>query len=825
FILNNRKVQHSSMKKAYTSKEISQLIEGKLIRHFGREPDNATQHQIYRSACFVVRDILSELWLENHDIICSQTEKQVIYLSMEFLPGTSLRNHLFNLGMEEIFRSALKDYDQEIEAFYEMEPDAGLGNGGLGRLASCYLDAISSCGMFGQGMSICYEYGIFKQKIRDGIQVEEPDDWLDLGDCWLITKEDEAEEVHFGGKLSEVWDDKGKMKLIHTDYTTVIAVPRDMLISGYRSEAVNTLRLWESTSPISIDMELFAKGEYLQSMEEKHQAEIISKILYPEDAHEEGKLLRMKQQYFFISASMQTLTKRHMQTYDSLDNFHEKIAVHINDTHPTMSIPELMRIFIDVYGYEWEDAWDIVAKTVSYTNHTVMPEALEQWPEDLFARLLPRLHSIIKEINRRFSEELLLAFPGDEALRNEMAIIFNGKIRMANLCVMASHTVNGVSALHSCIIKKKLFRGYARLTPEKFTSVTNGIAYRRWLCQANPKLSELIEELCGPGFKRDPVELEKLLAYKEDPAVLEKLAQIKRDNKLRLAEYIKNRNNIIVNPDSIFDVQVKRLHEYKRQLLNLFHIIDLCNKIGENPNLEMQPRTFIFGAKAAAGYYMAKQIIRLACKLSEHLEKDPLLRERIKVVFLENYSVSLSELIIPAADLSEQISLAGKEASGTGNMKLMLNGAVTIGTMDGANVEIYNAVGKENIFIFGMGAEEAERLAAGGTYSPWSYYQENKSIAAVIKFLANGIPGGSFGDIINSLIAGFNGEADQYFVIADFESYRNAQAEAVAAYRDSLRWGGMSLTNIAKAGFFAADRSVREYADRIWRIQSIHDPV
>jgi starch phosphorylase len=813
------------MEKNYTPKEISELIEGKLLRHFGRERSNATKLQIYRAACFVVRDILSKKWLKNHDIICSQTEKQVIYLSMEFLPGTSLRNHLFNLGMEDVLQSALKDYGQELEEFYTMEPDAGLGNGGLGRLASCYLDAISSCGMFGQGMSICYEYGIFKQKIQDGKQIEQPDDWLDLGDCWLITKEDESEEVYFGGTLSEVWDDMGRMKLIHQNYSTVIAVPRDMLISGYRSEAVNTLRLWESTSPISIDMDLFAKGEYLQSMEEKHQAEIISKILYPEDAHDEGKILRMKQQYFFISASMQTLTKRHMLTYGKLDNFHEKIAVHINDTHPTMSILELMRILIDIYDYEWEEAWDIVTKTVSYTNHTVMPEALEQWPEALFAGLLPRLHSILKEINRRHNEELLKAFPDDEPVRNEMAIIQNGKIRMANLCVVASHTVNGVSSLHSGIIKEKLFNGFSRLTPDKFTNVTNGIAYRRWLCQANPKLSSFIEELCGPGFIKNSQELEQLLKFKEDRNVLEQLAKIKRDNKIKLADYIKTHNNIIVNPDSIFDVQVKRLHEYKRQLLNLIHIIDLYNKIKENPNLEMQPRTFLFGAKAAAGYYMAKQIIRLACKLSEQLEMDPVVRDRIKVVFLENYSVSLSELIMPAADLSEQISLAGKEASGTGNMKLMLNGAVTIGTMDGANVEIYNAVGNENIFIFGMGVEQVEQLSREGTYSPWSYYQDSRSISAVIKFLANGLPEDSFGDIINSLTTGFNGEADQYFVIADFESYKIAQSEAAQAYQDTFRWGGMSLTNIAKSGIFSADRSVREYADRIWRIPSLNDSI
>lgn len=807
----------------YTSQDISRFIEGKLTRYFGRESGNATKHQIFRAACFVVRDILSELWLKNSDTICAQTEKQVIYLSMEFLPGTSLRNNIFNLGLEEQFQEALGELGGNLDELYRMEPDAGLGNGGLGRLASCYLDAISSQGMFGQGMSICYEYGIFKQQIKDGRQVEQPDDWLDLGESWLITKEDEAEEVHFGGKLTEVWDDKGRMKLIHSDYTTVIAIPRDMLISGYDSSVVNTLRLWQSTSPISIDMELFARGEYLKAMEEKHQAEIISKILYPEDAHDEGKLLRMKQQYFFISASMQTLTKQHLCTYGNLERFYEKIAVHINDTHPTMAILELMRILIDDHEYEWEDAWNIVTKTVSYTNHTVMPEALEQWPEALFAGLLPRLHSILKEINRRFNDALYKAFPANEMRRNEMAIIFNGKIRMANLCVAASHTVNGVSALHSGIIKEKLFGGFSEMTPDKFTNVTNGIAYRRWLCQANPKLSGLIEELCGPGFKRDSRELEKLLAYKDDRGVLERLAVIKRDNKLRLAERIKTSNSIIVNPDSIFDVQVKRLHEYKRQLLNLFHIIDLYNRIKENPNLEIQPRTFIFGAKAAAGYYMAKQIIRLACKLSEQLEKDPVIRDRIKIVFLENYSVSLSEMIMPAADLSEQISLAGTEASGTGNMKLMLNGAVTIGTMDGANVEIYNAVGQENIFIFGMGVEDVEKLKGQGLYSPWGFYQDNRAISEIIKFLAGGIPGENFGDIINSLTTGYNGEADHYFVIADFESYKNAQQEVSAAYGDTHRWGGMSLTNIAKAGVFSADRSVREYAEKIWGIKSIND--
>jgi len=811
------------MKSYNKSLEIKELIEGKLLRHFGREPGNATKQQFYRATCLVIRDILSELWLKNQDVVNSQKQKQVIYLSMEFLPGASLRNNIFNLGISSDFKEALAYLGQDLEELYEMDPDAGLGNGGLGRLASCYLDAITACHMVGQGMSICYEYGIFKQTIKDGQQIEEPDPWMSLGEFWLITKEDEAEEVHFGGKLEEVWDEHGKMKLIHKDYITVIAIPNDMLISGHNSSMVNTLRLWKSTSPVSIDMKLFAQGEYLKSMKERYSAEIISKILYPEDAHEEGKMLRINQQYFFIAASMQTLVKRHSKDFGNLDHFHEQFAIHINDTHPTMAIPELMRIFIDEYGYEWEKAWSIVIKAVSYTNHTVMPEALEQWPEDLFSRLLPRLHSIVKEIHKRHNANLLKVFPNEEALRNEMAIIYNGKIRMANLCVASSHSVNGVSALHSNIIKDKLFHGFYRMTPEKFTNVTNGISYRRWLCQANPLLCSLLGELCGYGFQRNAMELEKLLFYKDDTEVLERLGEIKRSNKMRLAKVIKDRNNIIVNPDSIFDVQVKRLHEYKRQLLNLFHIIDLYNRIKENPNIDIQPRTFIFGAKAAAGYYMAKQIIRLACNLSEQIEKDPAVRDLIKVVFLENYSVSLSELIMPAAEISEQISLAGKEASGTGNMKLMLNGAITLGTMDGANVEIYQTVGERNMFLFGMRVEEVEKLICQGSYNPWSYYQENQSIMNIIQRLSKGINGVSFGDIINSLTTGFNGEADKYFIIADFESYKKTQELVAASYQDKMKWNRMSLINIAKSGIFSADRSVREYAERIWGIKPIYD--
>ncbi|MGI6731185.1 MAG: glycogen/starch/alpha-glucan phosphorylase [Anaerovoracaceae bacterium] len=809
------------MKRIYTSTDFVWLIEEELLTNYGTIKGNATKHQIYRATCLVVRNILSESWLKNHGPNSDNSEKSVIYLSMEFLPGALLRNNIFNLGIEDALNQALDIYGYSLEELYEMEPDAGLGNGGLGRLASCFLDAIATKSMIGHGMSICYEYGIFKQKILNERQVEVPDDWLNLGNVWFIKKEDEIEEVHFGGQLNETWDEKGKLKIFHEGYTTVLAVPHDLLIPGHSSDVVNTLRLWKSESPISIDMDLFAKGKYLEAMEEKHRAEIISKILYPEDAHDEGKLLRMQQQYFFISASMQTLVKRHLKTNKTLDDFHEKYAIHINDTHPAMAIPELMRIFMDEYDYEWDDAWRIVTKTISYTNHTVMPEALEIWPEHLFSRLLPRIHSIVKEINRRISVDLLTTYPETEALRNEMAIIHDGQIRMANLCVAASHSVNGVSAIHSDIIKKKLFNGFYHIYPDRFTNVTNGIAYRRWLCQANPNLSNLIEELIGPGFKKNATELEKLMNYQMDHQVLDNLTKIKRNNKIRLANYIKEHNNITVNPDSIFDVQVKRFHEYKRQLLNLFHIMDLYNQIKENSNRELHPRTFIFGGKSAAGYYMAKQIISLACNLSKHIEKDPIVRDRIKIVFLENYSVSLSELIMPATEISEQISLAGKEASGTGNMKFMVNGAITIGTLDGANVEIHQAVGDENIFIFGMSADEVDELAAQGKYSPWSYYQENPNLFQIIKLMSDGINGITFKDIINSLITGYNSNADQYYVLADYKSYKNAHVRAEKAYMDKICWNKMSLANIAKSGIFTSDRSIMEYANNIWGIKPI----
>lgn len=800
--------------------ELKKRIKGKLLRTFGQEPESARIHEIYKASCMVIRDIMSELKLMNCEEKNAHEKKEVFYLSMEFLPGTSLRNNVFNLGLEHSLSEALSDMGKDLEVLYEMEPDAGLGNGGLGRLASCYLDAIASMGMAGHGMSICYEYGIFKQEIKDGKQVELPDSWFDLGGVWLQDREDETKKVRFGGKLSEIWNENGEMKLIHKDYTTVLAIPKDLLISGYDSKAVNTLRLWQSASPISIDMDLFSQGKYLQAMEQKHMAEVISKILYPEDAHTEGKSLRIMQQYFFISASIQTIVKNHMSRFGTLKNFPEKVAIHINDTHPAMAIPELQRILVDEYGYRWEDAWDIVTESISYTNHTIMPEALEQWPEDLFCEILPRIHSIVQEINRRENVRILEALPYEEGLRRSMSIIQNGSMHMANLCVTASHTVNGVSELHSRIISRDLFNGFYRVNPDKFTNVTNGIAYRRWLCQANPDLSDFIEELCGSGFRKDASKLERLSEYQNDIGVLEELERIKHKNKVRLKDHIYRQNNIIVNPEAIFDVQVKRFHEYKRQLLNLFHIMYLYNCIKQNPELEVQDRIFIFAGKAAAGYFMAKQIIRLAYHLSAHINADPDVKGRIKIVFLENYSVSLSELIMPAAEVSEQISLAGKEASGTGNMKLMINGALTLGTLDGANIEIRNAVGTDNIFIFGMKAEEVERLRMSGTYSPWSLIQANTCMRKVISLMSEKINNENFVEIMNYLTTGYNGSADPYFILADFESYRHAQQNIADTYRNKGRWNRMALINISKAGAFAADRSVKEYAERIWGIAS-----
>lgn len=683
------------------------------------------------------------------------------------------------------------------------------------------MESLTNLNYVASGFSIRYDYGIFKQKISDGWQLEMPDEWLNEGDVWLAPRVEDTFEVRFGGSVSQRWEN-GRLYIDYHDCDTIQAIPYDMNISGYNVDAVNKLRLWTAKAPVDFDMQLFAQGEYVKSLENKALAESITKVLYPADHHTEGKMLRLKQQYFFVSASIQSIFKTHLRDYGTLDSLPDKVAIHINDTHPTLCIPELMRLLLDEYGYTWEKAWDIVTRTISYTNHTVMAEALEKWPENLFKQLLPRIYQIICEINQRFCNKLWEFYPNDWNKVAYNAILSHNQIKMANLCLAASHTVNGVSELHSEILKNDVFNDYYKMNPGVFTNVTNGITYRRWLCQANPRLAAFITELIGDSFLKDADNLKQLVQFKGKRDVLDKWLEIKHANKVDFANYIKESTGVLVNPDSIFDVQVKRLHEYKRQLLNALHILDLYYAIKQNPNIQMNPRTFIFGAKAASSYYMAKQIIRLIYSLGNLINNDPQVNDKIKVVFLENYRVTLAEMIMPASDVSEQISIAGKEASGTGNMKFMINGAVTIGTMDGANIEIHERVGDENIFIFGLLANEIEELCRNG-YEPTRYYNNNPRIKAVIDGLRSGIAGVYFGEIADSLTVGGGGNADHYKVLADFQSYCDAHDRLDKAYSDRERWGRMSLMNTANAGFFSSDRSVKEYATRIWNLKPVKE--
>ncbi len=791
------------------------LLDSTCQKQFGCEFKEATKQQVYKALCLIVKDILVEKNVEFKNKTKKNGSKQVYYMSMEFLVGTSLHNNLYNLKIEDKFKSVLKDNGIDIEEIYEMEPDAGLGNGGLGRLASCYMDSLSSLGIPATGYSIRYEFGIFKQKIIDGWQMEFPDDWLNMGDVWLSARPDESVTVKFGGKVNEYMNEDG-YHVEHVDFVPVVAVPYDMYISGYDSKAVNKLVLWSAKSPKNLDMAAFSRGEYAKALEENTKAEVISKILYPADDHIDGKILRLKQQYFFVSASLQTIVSKHFKKYATLDNLADKVSVHINDTHPALCVPELMRILMDEYNYGWDDAWAISQKTLSYTNHTVMSEALERWSEQMFGGQLPRIYQIVAEINRRLLLSLHEIYPGDYAKIDYMAVIAHGEIRMANLCLACCHKINGVSKLHSNILVESIFSDYYNVDKSKFTNVTNGIAYRRWLCQANPELTAYLESLIGKGFKKNSTELEKLMEYHGNSEVIENLAKIKRNNKLRLADYISKANGVNVDPDSIFDIQIKRLHEYKRQLLNVLQILRMYNMIKDNPNLDIPPRTFIFAAKASAGYFMAKQIIRLIVAVSNTINNDPIAREKIKVVFIEDYRVSLAEKIIPAADISEQISIAGKEASGTGNMKLMINGAVTLGTLDGANVEIFENVGEDNIFLFGLKAHEVEDLWKKG-YSPLDYTRNNAELQRVLDMLTSNVLGARFDDIAKSLLTNAYGAADAYMALADFDSYCKAQDLVSLTYKDKMKFGNMSLTNIAKAGVFSSDRAIGEYAKNIWK--------
>ena len=808
-----------SSTKSITEKEVQLLIQGKLSRYFGVSPKEATKDQIYKAVVMSVRDILLEKRQQFHKVMKSKKGKRVYYLCMEFLLGRSLKNNIYNLGLNDEYQNALKYFGLTLEDLYEQEPDAGLGNGGLGRLAACFMDALATGNYPAMGYSIRYDYGLFKQKIVDGWQTELPDIWLPGGEVWLTQRSDKSCTVKFDGWVKENWSESG-LQVTYGGYKEVEAVAYDMMISGKDSEAVSVLRLWRARNISRFDMKLFSQGDYLRCMQEENEAEVISKVLYPADDHYEGKSLRLKQQYFLVSASLQNIINDHKHRYGPLNLLPQQAAIHINDTHPALAIPELMRLLMDENGFTWDDAWNITTSVFAYTNHTVMPEALETWQEDLIARRLPRIHMIIKEINRRFCNDLWNRYPGQHQLIESMAILSNGQVRMANLSVVGSHSVNGVSALHSEIIKKELFHGFYQLWPDKFTNVTNGIAHRRWLCQSNPELSALLNDCIGDGYVKNASELIHFKKFENDKSVLKQLTEIKQLKKRQFAEYAYKKSGFVIDPETIFDVQAKRMHEYKRQLLNVMNIISLYSDLRDDPNKDVVPQTFIFGAKAAPGYLRAKQIIKLICYLSEEIKKNPKILEKLNVVYMEDYNVTMAEKLMPASEVSEQISLAGKEASGTGNMKFMINGAITIGTLDGANVEMSEAVGEQNIFIFGLRANEVEEMWQKG-YNASLYYNQNDHLRKIIEMLIRGFNGESFSDMANYLLTGAP-VADPYMCMADYESYAVTQQKVKNLYAtDKIAWSKISLNNIANAGIFSADRSIKEYAENIWKLKPL----
>ncbi|MCL1789230.1 MAG: glycogen/starch/alpha-glucan family phosphorylase [Oscillospiraceae bacterium] len=791
------------MKSPIAKEELKRRIIGTLEFDSRISPDEADIQQIYQALSKTVANFLKEKRQKFVRKCNSEGQKQVYYLSIEFLMGRSLKNNLFNLGINEIAEEIIKEvFDVKLSTLYEQESDAGLGNGGLGRLAACYMDAAATREYLATGYSILYEYGIFKQEIDEyGWQKELKDEWLPRGEVWLQPRKDQAVEVRFRGELRETWED-GYHTVHHVNYHSVNAVPYDMYVSGYDSDGVSKLRLWHSES-VNFDP--------LNINQDDKIARTISKVLYPGDSSKEGKELRLMQQYFMCAASINDIIMRHLRTYGTFENLHEKVAIQINDTHPTLAVPELMRVLLDDCGYSWAKSWHIVRTVFSYTNHTVLAEALEKWDRELVQEILPRIFTIICEINNRYCSGLYNRL-GDSARVERMSIVTESKVKMSSLCVDAAHSVNGVSKLHSDIIKESIFKDQHDDTPMKFKNVTNGIAYRRWLLQSNPELTKLIESKIGSKFKKDGAELSKFSLFEKDKAVLEKLAKIKHNNKSILAKYVNDTMGVKLNLDSVFDVQAKRLHEYKRQQLLAMNIISEYQTLLENPNADFVPKTYIFAAKAAPEYFMAKQIIKLIWNLGEEIRKNKKISDKLQVVFLKDYRVSLSEILMPASEVSEQISLAGTEASGTGNMKLMLNGALTLGTYDGANIEIHSQVGDENIFIFGMSAQEAAIMKSNG-YSPESYYSSDPIIKNVIDRIKSGVNKATFAELAEELQ-----HKDRFMCLADFKSYREAQAKVSKTYKNPTEWNKMSIANIAGAGFFSADRAVKEYAETIWNL-------
>ena len=791
-----------------TSKEFGKILQDKLTSEYGVELNVASKQQIYRSLALICRQMMSENYKKFQSKAIGTGTKQVYYLCMEFLMGRSLKMSLFNLGLEDVAQKVLADADINIEGIFEEEPDAGLGNGGLGRLAACYLDGMATTGICGTGYSILYEYGIFKQKIVDGWQQETADNWLPGGQVWIKSHPDQAQEIRFDGQAIETWEG-GFHHVKYENYNSVIAVPNDMYVAGYGSNGVSKLRLWQAKAP-SFDMSSFNAGNYNTAISQSASAELISKILYPNDNHTEGKILRLRQQYFFSAASIADILQNHLNQYGTLDNLADKVAIQLNDTHPTVAIPEMMRILLDECSYEWDAAFDICRKVFAYTNHTVMSEALEKWNADIFRNTLPRIWQIVCEMDRRCRADLAKAFPGDQGKIDYMAIIGDNQVRTANICAYTCHAINGVSKLHSEIIKDSVFHDYFLYKPQAFKNVTNGIAYRRWLLCSNPGLTHLLEETIGDGFKTDASELKKLEKFVDDKTVQAAAAKVKRENKANFANYLQKATGQVIDPDSIFDCQVKRMHEYKRQHLNALNIAAEYLYLKSNPNAEFTPKTYIFGAKAAPGYYMAKQMIRMICKLGKLIDEDPAVRGKLRIVYLEDYCVSLSERLMPASEVSEQISLAGTEASGTGNMKFMLNGAITLGTLDGANVEIADAAGHENEIIFGMLTPEVNALKGMG-YHPNAFINGDNTAMAVLDFLEKGWNGENFNEVTSNLR-----NSDPYMVMADFKDYRRAQHDLQELYRDKQKWNHMSLKNISNAGIFSADRSIMDYARDIW---------
>ena len=791
-----------------TKKEFEKILKDKVVSECGVTLDVASAEQIYRCMAMIVRQIMSDRQKQFQAKTLGEGKKQVYYLCMEFLMGRSLRTSLFNLGLNEVAEQVLADADIKIDTIYEQEPDAGLGNGGLGRLAACYLDGMATDCIPGTGYSILYEYGIFKQKIVDGWQQETADNWLPGGQVWIKSHPDQAQEIRFDGQAIETWEG-GFHHVKYENYNSVIAVPNDMYVAGYGTQGVSKLRLWQAKAP-SFDMSSFNAGNYNTAISQSASAELISKILYPNDNHTEGKILRLRQQYFFSAASVADILGNHLNQYGTLENLPDKIAIQLNDTHPTIAIPEMMRILLDECSYEWDAAFDICRKVFAYTNHTVMSEALEKWNVDIFRSTLPRIWQIVQEMDRRCRADLEKAFPGDQGKINYMAIIGDNQVRMANICAYTCHSINGVSKLHSEIIKDSVFHDYFLYKPQAFKNVTNGIAYRRWLLCSNPGLTKLLEETIGDGFKADASELKKLEKFVDDKTVQAAAAKVKRENKANFANYLQKATGQVIDPDSIFDCQVKRMHEYKRQHLNALNIAAEYLYLKNNPNAEFTPKTYIFGAKAAPGYYMAKQMIRMICKLGKLIDNDPAVKDKLRIVYLEDYCVSLSERLMPASEVSEQISLAGTEASGTGNMKFMLNGAITLGTLDGANVEIADAAGKDNEIIFGMLTPEVNALKGMG-YHPQAFISDDNVAMAVLDMLEKGWNGENFSEVTNNLR-----NSDPYMVLADFKDYRRAQHTVQELYKQKQTWNRMSLMNISNAGIFSADRSIMDYARDIW---------